>query len=170
MTDALSLQGPLALLIASLVGWLLLVNLLTFVAFYVDARRVEAGEMRLPAFQLLLLSLLGGWPAAKVAQFAFGSATRPRPFGLLLNLSILPVLGLVGFGMAQDLGLVDMASKAVASVLPTAAEGETEAAAPKPTLHKMGQNAAPTASSVTAKSDLPKRIGPASKTSAWQSR
>lgn len=173
MTDALSSSGSPAILIASLASWLLLVNLLTFVAFTVDARRVAAGEMRMPAFQLLLLSLLGGWPAAMVAQFAFGSASRQRPFGLLLTLSILPVLGLAGFGMAQDLGLVEMASNAMASVMPAAAAedgSETAAPAPKPTLHQMGQNAAPKASSVTAKADLPKRIGPASKTSAWQSR
>ena len=174
MTDALSVHGPLAVLITSIAAWFLLVNVLTFAAFRLDKQRALAGEWRVPENTLLMLATLGGWPAAKIAQRAFRHKTRKQSFGIFLNLSILPMLALAGYGIAQEMDLSGLAAQAMASVAPaSAADGATPdeaASAPKPTMHKMGQNAAPQGTSAAAKPDLPKRIGPVGKTSAWQSR
>lgn len=43
-------------------------NLATFVAYWIDKRAAEAGRRRTPENTLHLLALLGGWPAARVAQ------------------------------------------------------------------------------------------------------
>ena len=54
----------LPLLDAALVG----VNLLTYWAYFIDKRRAELGEWRVPETSLHLLELAGGWPAARIAQ------------------------------------------------------------------------------------------------------
>ncbi|VTY36735.1 Uncharacterised protein [Xylophilus ampelinus] len=47
---------------------LAVLNLATFVAYGVDKRAAEAGRQRTPENTLHLVALLGGWPAARVAQ------------------------------------------------------------------------------------------------------
>lgn len=44
------------------------VNAVTFLAYRFDKRRAEAGGQRLPEAWLHTLELLGGWPAAFLAQ------------------------------------------------------------------------------------------------------
>ncbi len=43
-------------------------NLATFVAYWIDKRAAEAGLRRTPENTLHLFALLGGWPAARLAQ------------------------------------------------------------------------------------------------------
>lgn len=49
-------------------GAFLAINLLTYGAYAWDKRRARSGGWRVPEYQLHLLELLGGWPAAGVAQ------------------------------------------------------------------------------------------------------
>jgi uncharacterized membrane protein YsdA (DUF1294 family) len=49
-------------------GWLVAVNMLTYTAYAWDKRRARTGGWRVAEFQLHLLELIGGWPAAWIAQ------------------------------------------------------------------------------------------------------
>lgn len=161
--------GSLALLVVSLAGWFLLVNSLTFTAFYVDKRRAVAGEWRVPERTLLLLATIGGWPAAKAAQLTLRHKTRKQPFRALLNLSILPLAGLIGMFAAQDVNWQAVTDR---FTLPAAAESAGPVATPatpaKPTVINLTKSATPTQSAITANPDLPKRIGPGTSKGAWQ--
>ena len=53
---------------AWLVTALAVLNLATFIAYWIDKRAAEAGRQRTPENTLHLFALLGGWPAARVAQ------------------------------------------------------------------------------------------------------
>ncbi|MDQ7954261.1 MAG: DUF1294 domain-containing protein [Pseudomonadota bacterium] len=53
---------------AWLVAALAVLNLATFIAYWIDKRAAEAGRQRTPENTLHLFALLGGWPAARVAQ------------------------------------------------------------------------------------------------------
>lgn len=53
---------------AWLVAALAALNLVTFVAYWIDKRAAAAGGQRTPENTLHLFALLGGWPAARVAQ------------------------------------------------------------------------------------------------------
>lgn len=61
-------------------------NATAFGAFWYDKHQARLGGWRVPEKSLLLLALLGGWPAAKLAQRRFRHKTRKQPFGMLLNL------------------------------------------------------------------------------------
>lgn len=63
-----------ALAFAALAG----LNLLTFAAYAFDKRAAQRGRWRTPESQLHLLELLGGWPAAAVAQQRLGHK-RSKP-------------------------------------------------------------------------------------------
>ncbi len=49
-------------------GALAAINLLTFVLYFIDKRAAQRGHWRTPESQLHMLELLGGWPAAGLAQ------------------------------------------------------------------------------------------------------
>ncbi|MDO9337803.1 MAG: DUF1294 domain-containing protein [Caulobacter sp.] len=55
-------------------------NLLAFGLFAVDKRAAIHGDSRIPENTLLLVSLLGGSPAAFAAQQLFHHKTRKQPF------------------------------------------------------------------------------------------
>jgi uncharacterized membrane protein YsdA (DUF1294 family) len=50
------------------VGYVTVINLLTFTIYAWDKRRARSDGWRVAEFQLHLLELLGGWPAAWIAQ------------------------------------------------------------------------------------------------------
>lgn len=83
LTDSPS-QGQELILLLGIAGCLLLANLLTWMAFRLDARRAEEGVARVPAATLLLLALLGGSPAALLSQLAGRRGSR-RGLGLSLT-------------------------------------------------------------------------------------
>ena len=76
------LPPVLAVLFCCLLGWgawkgrlptvalagLAAINAATFVAYWIDKRAAQASERRTPEATLHLLELLGGWPAAWLAQ------------------------------------------------------------------------------------------------------
>ena len=51
-----------------IVGYLILLNAVTYWVYARDKRRAEQGEWRVPEAWLHLLELLGGWPGAFLAQ------------------------------------------------------------------------------------------------------
>lgn len=91
--------GSTSLLAICLAGWLLLVNSMTIAAFRIDRRRAISGQWRVSRQTLLMLAALGGWPGAKLVQAMCQRKLHRRPFRRLIDLSILPLLGL-GFYLA----------------------------------------------------------------------
>jgi uncharacterized membrane protein YsdA (DUF1294 family) len=70
---------------AALGGYFAVVNVLTYLAFRRDKRQSEARGSRTPEKTLLTLALIGGWPAAKLAQRSLRHKTRKQPFAFTLN-------------------------------------------------------------------------------------
>ena len=66
--DVWSLDPPALAGRLAVVGAVALLNLATAVAYAVDKRAARLGLRRIPERSLLLCGLLGGWPAAVVAQ------------------------------------------------------------------------------------------------------
>ena len=75
-----------------LVGLFAGINLLTFVLFAVDKHCASKGYWRVPERTLLHGALVGGWPAAKLAQWRLRHKTRKEPFRTHLNM--------IGWGQA----------------------------------------------------------------------
>lgn len=63
-----------------LITYLLLINLLTLIAYWLDKRAARAGGWRWPEASLLLLGFLGGWPAGLFAQQKLRHKNRKRSF------------------------------------------------------------------------------------------
>lgn len=74
-----------ALVVAAI---LLLVNVLTFLAFWQDKAAARAGEWRVPERTLLGLALVGGSIGAVLAQRLLRHKTRKEPFRSILALII----------------------------------------------------------------------------------
>lgn len=58
----------------------ILINFVTMLAYGVDKRAAKRGDWRIPEFQLHLLELLGGSPAAFVSQKLFHHKTKKRSY------------------------------------------------------------------------------------------
>ncbi|MDR7305087.1 DUF1294 domain-containing protein [Rhodoferax saidenbachensis] len=78
-----------------LTAWAAL-NLLTFALYARDKHAARTGQWRTPENTLHLLSLLGGWPAAWVAQRVLRHKTSKRSFQLVFWLTV--VVNLTGVG------------------------------------------------------------------------
>ena len=76
MTDA----SPAALVVLVAAVALVGLNAATAVAYSVDKRAARLGRRRVPERTLLVLGLLGGWPAAQVARHALRHKTRKASF------------------------------------------------------------------------------------------
>ncbi|SLK05195.1 DUF1294 domain-containing protein [Novosphingobium mathurense] len=77
--------------------WLALINFVTFASFGFDKARARRGGRRVPEFDLLMMALLGGSPAAFAARKAFRHKTRKQPFSWRLCLiAALQVGALIG--------------------------------------------------------------------------
>ncbi len=90
-------QLPLAVL-----GWLVLMNVLTYISYRQDKRKAQQGEWRTTENTLHLLSLLGGWAGALFAQQILRHKSSKAEFlftfrlTLLMNFALLVVFGLYG--------------------------------------------------------------------------
>ena len=62
------------------VGYLLVINVSTFAAFWVDKRAAEAGRWRIAEHSLLGLAAIGGTSGAIAAQQLLRHKTRKEPF------------------------------------------------------------------------------------------
>lgn len=94
--------GLLPLTLCLLAG----VNVVTFAAFWLDKRRAKTSQRRIPERRLLLLALLGGSLAAKIAQRGLRHKTHKHPFGRRLNLVVALHLLLGAFLCAQALQIL----------------------------------------------------------------
>lgn len=78
-----------------LAAWATL-NLLTFALYARDKHAARTSQRRTPENILHLLSLLGGWPAAWVAQRVLRHKTAKRSFQLVFWLTIAGNIALLG--------------------------------------------------------------------------
>lgn len=101
--------GTVGFLAVCLAGYVVVLSIVTYVAFAIDKGRAERGEWRIPEATLLVLALFGGFPGAKLAQRRFRHKTRKQPFAGTLNLI---GLGQVAFVVALVVPL-DTLGKAV---------------------------------------------------------
>ena len=67
---------------ALLPAGLLIVNVVTFLAYWIDKRAAQAQARRTPEATLHLLELLGGWPAAWLAQRVLRHKSRKQRYQL----------------------------------------------------------------------------------------
>jgi uncharacterized membrane protein YsdA (DUF1294 family) len=63
-------------------AYLLLICGVDWLTYYYDKKRAEAGEWRIPELTLHAVDLLGGWPAAYVAQRVFRHKTKKASYRL----------------------------------------------------------------------------------------
>ncbi|WP_300036430.1 DUF1294 domain-containing protein [uncultured Roseobacter sp.] len=74
---------------------LVIINLVSFVAFRADKIRATDGGRRVPERSLLTLAFLGGWIGAKIAQRMYRHKTTKQPFRLMLDLVPVAWLGVI---------------------------------------------------------------------------
>lgn len=81
---------------AALGGLLLLVNVITYLAFWRDKAQSRHGGRRITESRLLTLAIIGGWPSAKLAQRRLRHKTRKQSFATMLNIIGLAWAGAIG--------------------------------------------------------------------------
>ena len=72
-----------------LAAGLLLLSLITFLAYRSDKRRAEAGEWRIAESMLHFAELIGGWPGAFLGQRSFRHKTSKVSYQLVFLLIVL---------------------------------------------------------------------------------
>ncbi|ELE2040528.1 cold shock and DUF1294 domain-containing protein [Vibrio vulnificus] len=70
-------------------------SMFTYLMFAKDKQAAQDGRWRTPESTLHLLSLLGGWPGALLAQFLLRHKSKKQPFKFILWLTI--TLNIAGF-------------------------------------------------------------------------
>lgn len=70
-------------------------SLVTFFAYGLDKRAARRRTWRVPEATLHVLSLLGGWPGALVAQAFFRHKTMKQPFRAVFWLSVVANVALL---------------------------------------------------------------------------
>ena len=78
-----------------ILGYFLVLNILTFVVYGLDKRSARIGERRVPENVLLFLAFVGGTPAAYVARKYFRHKTIKRPFITRLRLILIVQIGVL---------------------------------------------------------------------------
>jgi len=68
--------------------FLLLINIATFLYYGYDKRQAKKDRWRIPEKRLHTLSLLGGWPAALVAQKLFRHKSAKTSFQVFFWLTV----------------------------------------------------------------------------------
>lgn len=82
-----------SLLVAS---FLLIINVIAFVSFWLDKQAAIHGEWRIPESTLLLMALFGGSAGALVARQVFRHKTRKQPFAsLLITIAMLQIAAVI---------------------------------------------------------------------------
>ncbi|CAK8713647.1 DUF1294 domain-containing protein [Candidatus Electrothrix aarhusensis] len=72
-----------------LIGWYLVISLLTFLVYAKDKSAAKKGAWRTPESTLHLFSLFGGWPGALVAQQTLRHKSKKQPFRFVFWLTVL---------------------------------------------------------------------------------
>ncbi|WP_215398058.1 DUF1294 domain-containing protein [Rheinheimera oceanensis] len=65
------------------------ISLFTFISYWLDKRKAQAGRWRIPEANLQLLSLIGGWPGALLAQSYLRHKSKKRAFLTVFWLTVL---------------------------------------------------------------------------------
>jgi uncharacterized membrane protein YsdA (DUF1294 family) len=65
------------------------ISLFTFISYWLDKRKAQAGLWRIPEANLQLLSLIGGWPGALLAQSYLRHKSKKRAFLTVFWLTVL---------------------------------------------------------------------------------
>lgn len=86
-----------------LVGFLVLINLVTIFLYWWDKRQAVHGGERVPETLLLLAGFLGGSPGAFYAQRTFRHKTKKQPFQLVFWLLVGVQLYLVCFVLPEKI-------------------------------------------------------------------
>jgi uncharacterized membrane protein YsdA (DUF1294 family) len=86
MTIALKIYG----------GVVAILSIATFVVYGIDKQRAMNGSWRIPERTLQILSFLGGWPGALLAQHQLRHKTKKQPFLTIFWLLVALHLVLVG--------------------------------------------------------------------------
>ncbi len=81
----------------------LLLSLFTFLVYWLDKRKAQAGHWRTPESTLQLLALLGGWPGALLAQGYLRHKSQKRPFLVLFWCAVVANLTALSWAAAQPL-------------------------------------------------------------------
>ncbi|AOA57125.1 DUF1294 domain-containing protein [Acinetobacter larvae] len=69
--------------------WLMLVNVLCYWCYALDKEAAKTQKRRIPEQNLHILAVLGGWPAAWLAQQRLRHKTQKQPFQKIYRFSIL---------------------------------------------------------------------------------
>lgn len=77
------------------VGWYLLIGAVTYGIYAKDKQAAEQGKWRTPEATLHLLSVLGGWVGAMLAQSYLRHKTKKSEFRLVYYLTVIINLGLL---------------------------------------------------------------------------
>jgi len=78
-------------------GLYIVASLLTFVWYAKDKSAAKSGTWRTPESTLHLLSLVGGWPGALVAQQKFRHKSKKQPFRLIFWITVILNCGVFGW-------------------------------------------------------------------------
>lgn len=68
---------------------LVVISLLTYAFYWFDKNAAQGNARRIPESTLHLLSLMGGWPAALIAQQKLRHKTQKQPFKSILYITII---------------------------------------------------------------------------------
>ncbi len=81
----------------------MLLSIFTFLVYWLDKRKAQAGYWRTPESTLQLLALLGGWPGALLAQSYLRHKSQKRPFLLLFWCAVVANLTALSWAATQQL-------------------------------------------------------------------
>ena len=70
------------------IAYLLGISIITFLAYGMDKRRAKINARRIPEASLHLMELIGGWPAAWLAQQTFRHKTSKRSYRIIFWLIV----------------------------------------------------------------------------------
>ena len=82
------------------------ISLFTFISYWLDKRKAQSGRWRIPEANLQLLSLIGGWPGALLAQSYLRHKSKKRAFLTEFWLTVLVNLAALSWLAGQDGQLV----------------------------------------------------------------
>ncbi|WP_372836020.1 DUF1294 domain-containing protein [Pontibacterium sp.] len=80
----------------------LALSLLTFGVYAIDKSKAKRGGWRIPEKTLHLLSLVGGWPGALLAQQLLRHKSSKTSFRIVFWLTLCINLGAIGWMMSPD--------------------------------------------------------------------
>ena len=80
---------------------LLVLNIVTFFSYAFDKSAAERGQWRTRESTLHLLALMGGWPAARLAQQALRHKSSKREFLAVYAVTVVLNLGALGWWISQ---------------------------------------------------------------------